>query len=128
MKKKLITFAVAAFVALVIAAPVMAAEYERIVLSGALSATSSNTAAFYNAQILGVRMQNSLGVGITNTWSLTQVSANGQLTNTIASGTTTTNVAYDVEAGQFIQLRNDRYVAAGTSNFVIEVILDNRSR
>jgi hypothetical protein len=113
-----------------ILAPVVARadSYQRLVITGTTSGSTSNTATFYNAKVLSVRAQNLAGVGCTNAIVVTQVTADNALTNTVASFTTTTNGASDVSASGFVQVRNDQLKVAATSNFVVEVTLDARDR
>ena len=107
--------------------PAKAGEYQRIKLSGVTAASTTNTAAFYNAKILAVRATNLAGATVTNTMVLTQVTSDG-LTNTIASITSTSSGASDVSSNSYVQLRNDVLTATASSNFVYEVVLDNNSR
>ena len=111
-------------------APVVALadNYQRLVITGTTSGSSSNTAAFYNAKLLSVRAQNLAGASCTNTITLTQVTADGGLTNTVAAFTTPTNGTSDVSSSGFVQVRNDQLKVTATSNFVVEVTLDARDR
>jgi hypothetical protein len=113
-----------------ILAPVVARadNYQRLVITGTTSGSTSNTATFYNAKVLSVRAQNLAGASCTNTIAITQVTADASLTNTVASFTTATSAAADVSTNIFVLLKSDRVVVSATSNFVVEAVLDARDR
>lgn len=127
-------------VALVIAvlicflAPVLARadEYQRVVFTSGTGGAVTNTAAFYNAKLLSVRAKTITPVVThTNTITLTTVSDDGVLTNTCAVFTTTsstTSGAADLSSSNLYLLRGDVLVRSSSSNTLVEVVLDNRSR
>lgn len=127
LRKLFVVSLIGAVVALVPCQKAVAAEYSRITMSGVTSASSSNSAAFYNAKIMGIRVRNTAGAAVTNTITVSQITTEGQ-TNAIAALTTDTTASTNVEDRAFVQLRNDVLAVSATSNFTAEVTLDNRSR
>lgn len=126
-RKSSMVLAALVALAMVMVDVVRADEFQRVVLTGAITASSSNTAAFYNAKVLAVRATSLTGTNV-NTMVLTQVTADGVVTNTIQSIATATSGSADVSTNGYIQLRNDQLKVSATTNFLVEVILDNRSR
>ena len=118
--------------AFVLALPVQADEYQRIVFSSGTSGSVSNTAAFYNAKVVSVRGTTITPVAThTNTITLSLLSADGVVTNTPFSVTTTSSASsrwVDCSTNGYYVFPNDVLSRTSTSNSMIEVILDSRSR
>lgn len=117
-----------AIVAFVAASVAMADQFTRTKIAGTVSATVTNNADFFNAKILAVRAYNMAGAAVTNTITVSQVTADGAITNTIATFTTATSGSADVSTNGLIQLKGDMIKVAASSNFLVEVVLDDRSR
>jgi hypothetical protein len=110
------------------ASPAAAAEFERVIITGTTAGTYSNATPFYNAQVQGVRVVNLAGASVTNTIVVSQVVASGALTNQMASLATPTSAFQDVTTNRYVQLATDVFRVAATSNFLVEITLDNRGR
>lgn len=121
----MVAVAIVAFIAASIAS---ADQYTRTKITGTVSATVTNNADFFNAKILAVRAYNMAGAACTNTITVSQVTADGAITNTIQAFTTATSGSADVSTNGLIQLKGDLLKVAASSNFLVEVVLDDRSR
>jgi hypothetical protein len=130
MFRKLIsaTLAVVIVASVNIAPKAKADEYQRVILSGTTSAAYTNSASFYNAKILAVRAQNLAGAACTNAIVFSQVDSTGVLTNTLTTITTATSGATDLSTNGYVQLKGDVFRISATSNFLAEIVFDNRSR
>ncbi len=128
MFRRLITMALVCAIMMIASIFALADEYARVVISGTTTGVSTNSALFYNAKLLAVRAQNRAGLSCTNVITLYQITADSALTNTVAAITTDTTGFKDVSTNGFVQLRNDMLSVTASSNFVVEVTLDNRSR
>jgi hypothetical protein len=130
MFRKLIsaTLAVVIVASVSIAPKAKADEYQRVILSGTTSAAYTNSAAFYNAKILSIRAQNMAGAACTNAMVFSQVDSTGALTNSLTTITSATSGSADLSTNGYVQLKGDVLKVSATSNFLAEVVLDNRSR
>lgn len=117
----------ALFVLAVFSAPARAEQWERIVFSNTKAAAVTNTAAFYNAQVLAVRAWNLASSDVTNAITLRQVTPEG-ITNQIAAFSITTIGQAIVSTSNLMLLRNDVLALTASTNATAEVIIDNRSR
>jgi type II secretory pathway pseudopilin PulG len=123
----LVVVAIVGLLVLPFAPPARAAEYQRLILTGQTSAAYTNTQVLYNAKLLSIRAVNRAGAACTNTIAISQVTAD-YLTNSVAAFTTPTSGSADLANSNLYQLRNDVLGVSATSNFLVEVILDNRGR
>lgn len=107
-------------------------EYQRIVFSSGTGGSVSNTATFYNAKVLLVRGTTTTPVAThTNTITLKLCSSDGIVTNTAFSATTTSTTSsqwVDVSTNGYYVFPNDVLARTSSSNSLVEVILDSRSR
>lgn len=111
-------------------AKAQADEFESVVFSN-VNGTSNlvKNTAFYNARILAITAKTLAPAhGVTNTFTIYTVSADG-FTNTVASlETTNLNQRTVVDTNNYVVLKGGTVRVTTTTNGTVEVILDNRAR